>query len=172
MYLSSRITNSIVSRCLLKSFSLPILATRSSTSWSILKINHIAIATPDALKASRLYNDVLKGLKVSQVMPVPDHGVNTVFVEVGSQTKLELLDPLVCDDPNNSPIQSYLKKNTAGGLHHICFEVDDIHAAMSDLKSKKIRLLSEEPKIGAHGKPVVFIHPKDCNGVLIELEQV
>ncbi|XP_065944484.1 methylmalonyl-CoA epimerase, mitochondrial isoform X3 [Magallana gigas] len=99
--------------------------------------------------------------------PQPDHGVYTVFVELG-ETKIELLNPL----GDKSPIQNFLDKNKSGGMHHICIEVDNINEAMKDLKSKGIRLLSEESKIGAHGKPVVFLHPKDCNGVLVELEQV
>ena len=97
---------------------------------------------------------------------LPEHGVTTVFVEL-SNTKLELLHPL----GEKSPIAGYLDKNKAGGIHHICIEVNDIQAAVADVKSKKIRCLSAEPRIGAHGKPVMFLHPKDCNGVLVELEQ-
>ena len=97
---------------------------------------------------------------------LPEHGVTTVFVEL-SNTKLELLHPL----GEKSPIAGYLDKNKAGGIHHICIEVNDIQAAVADVKSKKIRCLSPEPRIGAHGKPVMFLHPKDCNGVLVELEQ-
>ena len=98
-------------------------------------------------------------------MPQKDHGVNTVFVDVGN-TKLELLDQL----GDKSPIKAFLGKNPAGGVHHLCFEVDNIDAAVKDLKNQGVRLLGEI-KIGAHGKPVIFIHPKDCNGILIELEQ-
>lgn len=133
--------------------------------WSLGRLNHVAIATADLDKATALYRDVL-GAKVSPSTPLPEHGVYTVFVELGN-TKLELLYPL----GENSPIKGFLEKNKAGGIHHVCIEVDNIEAAMSHLKSKKIRCLSEEPKIGAHGKPVVFLHPKDCAGVLIELEQ-
>ncbi|XP_045156453.2 methylmalonyl-CoA epimerase, mitochondrial-like isoform X1 [Mercenaria mercenaria] len=134
--------------------------------WKIGKINHIAIATPDIEKTAALYRDVL-GAKVSEKHPQPDHGVYTVFVELGD-TKIELLNPL----GEKSPIQNFLDKNKSGGMHHICLEVDNIKEAMKDLKSKNIRLLSEEPRIGAHGKPVVFLHPKDCNGTLVELEEV
>ncbi|XP_005097435.1 methylmalonyl-CoA epimerase, mitochondrial [Aplysia californica] len=139
---------------------------KDNTPWNLGKINHIALVTPDLDKSTALYRDVLGG-KVSEKQPLPDHGVTTVFVELGD-TKIELLHPL----GEKSPIQSFLKKNASGGMHHICIEVDDIQKAMADLKSKNIRLLSEEPKIGAHGYPVVFLHPKDCDGVLVELEEV
>ena len=98
---------------------------------------------------------------------LPDHGVNVVVLDV-KNTHIELLDHLGMD---NSPITSYLKKNPMGGIHHMCLEVDDINEAIIDLKERGIRLLNETPKIGAHGKPVVFLHPKDCSGVLVELEQ-
>ncbi|XP_069812645.1 methylmalonyl-CoA epimerase, mitochondrial isoform X2 [Dendropsophus ebraccatus] len=133
--------------------------------WNLGRLNHVAIAVPDLEKAKALYQNVL-GAKVSDTVPLPDHGVYTIFVELGN-TKLELLHPL----GQNSPISGFLQKNKAGGMHHICIEVDNIKTAMSDLKQKKIRLLSEEPKTGAHGKPVVFLHPKDCDGVLVELEE-
>ncbi|XP_073474966.1 methylmalonyl-CoA epimerase, mitochondrial [Aquarana catesbeiana] len=133
--------------------------------WKLGRLNHVAIAVPDLEKAKSVYQNVL-GAQVSETVPLPEHGVYTVFVELGN-TKLELLHPL----GQNSPISGFLQKNKAGGMHHICIEVDDIKEAMSDLKKKNIRLLSEEPKIGAHGKPVVFLHPKDCDGVLVELEQ-
>ncbi|KAJ8303892.1 hypothetical protein KUTeg_017475 [Tegillarca granosa] len=136
-----------------------------AANWKIGKINHIAMACPDIEKASALYRDVL-GAKVSEKHPQEEHGVYTVFVELGD-TKIELLTPL----GEKSPIQNFLDKNKNGGMHHICIEVDNIEEAMKDLKAKKIRLLSETSKIGAHGKPVVFLHPKDCNGVLVELEQ-
>ncbi|CAG2163064.1 unnamed protein product [Oppiella nova] len=106
-------------------------------------------------------------MKTSATNAQPDHGVNTVFVDANN-TKVELLDPI---GGNKSPIWSYLQKNTNGGIHHICLDVDDIYAAIDDLKSRGIRLLSESPKTGAHGKDVIFLHPKDCNGVLIELQQ-
>ncbi|XP_006628789.2 methylmalonyl-CoA epimerase, mitochondrial [Lepisosteus oculatus] len=133
--------------------------------WKLGRLNHVAIAVPDLEKATSLYREVL-GARVSETVPLPEHGVYTVFVELGN-TKLELLQPL----GEKSPIAGFLQKNKAGGMHHICIEVDDINAAIMDLKAKKIRTLSDEPRIGAHGKPVMFLHPKDCDGVLVELEQ-
>ncbi|XP_003340036.3 methylmalonyl-CoA epimerase, mitochondrial [Monodelphis domestica] len=133
--------------------------------WNLGRLNHVAIAVPDLQIARSFYRNML-GAQVSEVVPVPEHGVSVVFVELGN-TKLELLHPL----GDESPIESFLKKNKAGGMHHICIEVDDIEAAVTDLKQKKIRILSEKAKIGAHGKPVIFLHPKDCGGVLVELEQ-
>ncbi|KAM8972813.1 methylmalonyl-CoA epimerase, mitochondrial [Pelodytes ibericus] len=133
--------------------------------WKLGRLNHVAIAVPDLEKARSLYENVL-GAKVSETIPLPEHGVYTIFVELGN-TKLELLHPL----GQNSPISGFLQKNKAGGMHHICIEVDNIKGAMADLKTKNIRILSDEPKIGAHGKPVVFLHPKDCDGVLVELEE-
>lgn len=133
--------------------------------WKLGRLNHIAIAVPDIEKATSLYRDVL-GATVSDKVPLPEHGVYTVFVELGN-TKLELLHPL----GEKSPIAGFLQKNKAGGMHHICIEVDDINAAITDLKAKNIRTLSAEPRIGAHGKPVMFLHPKDCDGVLVELEE-
>ncbi|KAJ8343515.1 hypothetical protein SKAU_G00308440 [Synaphobranchus kaupii] len=135
------------------------------TVWKLGRLNHVAIAVPDLEKATALYRDVL-GAQVSATVPLPEHGVYTVFVELGN-TKLELLHPL----GEKSPIAGFLQKNKSGGMHHICMEVDDINAAIVDLKARKIRTLSEEPRIGAHGKPVMFLHPKDCDGVLVELEQ-
>ncbi|XP_050165277.1 methylmalonyl-CoA epimerase, mitochondrial isoform X2 [Myiozetetes cayanensis] len=136
-----------------------------SCLWKLGRLNHVAIAVPDLEKARCLYRDVL-GAQVSEAVALPEHGVYTVFVELGN-TKLELLHPL----GEKSPIASFLQKNKTGGMHHICIEVDDIKAAMTELKKKQMRVLSEEPKIGAHGKPVIFLHPKDCHGVLVELEQ-
>lgn len=135
-------------------------------TWNVLKVNHVAVAVPDLEKISTLYKDIL-GIKTSEPEAQPEHGVYTVFVDVGN-TKIELLLP----HGNKSPISSFLEKNKAGGMHHLCLEIDDIKAAMEDLKQNNIRLLSDEYKIGAHGKPVIFLHPKDCGGVLIELEQV
>jgi methylmalonyl-CoA/ethylmalonyl-CoA epimerase len=104
---------------------------------------------------------------VSGEQGLPEHGVTTVFVDLGN-TKIELLHPL----GEKSPIQGFLDKNSSGGIHHICIEVDDINEAVESLKATgKIRILDPKPKIGAHGKPVVFLHPKDCGGVLLELEQ-
>ncbi|XP_034383588.1 methylmalonyl-CoA epimerase, mitochondrial [Cyclopterus lumpus] len=133
--------------------------------WKLGRLNHIAIAVPDMEKATALYRDVL-GATVSEQVPLPEHGVYTVFVELGN-TKLELLHPL----GEKSPIAGFLLKNKSGGMHHICIEVDNINAAIADLKEKNIRTLSAEPRIGAHGKPVMFLHPKDCDGVLVELEE-
>ncbi|KAI5619744.1 methylmalonyl-CoA epimerase, mitochondrial [Silurus asotus] len=147
------------------SSSLPISQSFSSCLWKLGRLNHVAIAVPDLEKATALYRDVL-GAQVSDTVPLPEHGVYTVFVELGN-TKLELLHPL----GEKSPISGFLQKNKAGGMHHICIEVDDIHSAIADLKAKNIRLLSPEPRIGAHGKPVMFLHPKDCDGVLVEIEQ-
>ncbi|XP_055980583.1 methylmalonyl-CoA epimerase, mitochondrial [Sorex fumeus] len=133
--------------------------------WKLGRLNHVAIAVPDLEKAKAFYQNVL-GAEVSEAVPLPEHGVSVVFVSLGN-TKMELLHPLGTD----SPIEGFLQKNKVGGIHHVCIEVDDINAAVLDLKKKKIRILSEEAKIGAHGKPVIFLHPKDCGGVLVELEQ-
>ncbi|GAB1604935.1 methylmalonyl-CoA epimerase, mitochondrial-like [Argonauta hians] len=135
-------------------------------AWKLGKINHIAIAVADLDKAVSLYKDVL-GAKVSSKQDLPEHGVTTAFIELGD-TKIELLYPL----GKKSPINNFLEKNKNGGMHHICIEVDDIEKAIKDLRSKNIRLLSEKAKIGAHGKPVIFAHPKDCDGVLVEFEQL
>ncbi|XP_046650440.1 methylmalonyl-CoA epimerase, mitochondrial-like [Daphnia pulicaria] len=133
--------------------------------WKLGRLNHIAIATPDLAKSASLYKNIL-GADISEPQHLPNHGVTTVFVNLGN-TKLELLHPL----GEKSPIQGFLDKNKSGGLHHICIEVDNIHNAMKELKAKGIRCLTDEPRIGAHEKPVVFLHPKDCAGVLVELEQ-
>ena len=130
------------------------------------RLNHVAIAVPDLAVAARQYADVL-GAKVRAPQDEPDHGVTVVFIELPN-TKIELLHPL----GENSPISAYLAKNPAGGIHHICYEVDDILAARDRLLAAGARILgSGEPKIGAHGKPVLFLHPKDFNGCLLELEQ-
>lgn len=129
------------------------------------RLNHVAIAVPNLENSAAFYKNVLQA-KVSDAMDLPEHGVTTIFVEL-ENTKFELLHPLGA----NSPIQNFLDKNKTGGIHHVCLEVKDIHAAMKQMKEKKIRCLSGEPKIGAHNKPVVFLHPKDCGGVLVELEQ-
>jgi len=138
---------------------------RHNHTWKLGKLNHVAIAVTDLDKSIAMYRDVL-GAVVSDPEPQEEHGVYTVFVELGD-TKIELLYPL----GENSPIEGFLKKNPSGGIHHICMEVTDIRAAMKTLKESGVRLLAEEPKIGAHGKPVVFLHPKDCGGVLTELEE-
>ncbi len=131
------------------------------------RLNHVAIAVPDMAAAAAVYRDTLGG-KVSAAVPQPAHGVTTVFVELPN-TKIELLEPLGAD----SPILGFLAKNPAGGMHHVCYEVDDIIAARDQLKAQGARVIgSGEPKIGAHGKPVLFLHPKDFCGTLVELEQV
>lgn len=135
-------------------------------NWKVVKVNHVAMATLELDKLTRFYRDTL-GLKVSEAVPQKEHGVTTVFVDVGN-TKFELLLPL----GDKSPIANFLEKNKGGGAHHVCIEVDDIEAAVADLKKKGVRMLAEATKIGAHGKPVMFLHPKDCGGVLVELEQV
>jgi methylmalonyl-CoA/ethylmalonyl-CoA epimerase len=130
------------------------------------RLNHVAIAVPDLAAASRLYAGTL-GAEVSGPLPQPDHGVTVVFVTLPN-TKIELLEPLGAD----SPIAAFLARNPAGGVHHICYEVDDIRAARDRLKASGARVLGDgEPKTGAHGKPVLFLHPKDFLGSLIELEQ-
>ena len=130
------------------------------------RLNHVAIAVPDLAAASALYRDTL-GAKVSAPLPQPTHGVTVVFVELPN-TKIELLHPL----GDNSPIAGFLQKNASGGIHHVCYEVDDIYAARDRLKAAGARVLGDgEPKTGAHDKPVLFLHPKDFCGTLIELEQ-
>jgi methylmalonyl-CoA/ethylmalonyl-CoA epimerase len=131
---------------------------------SIGKLNHVAIATLDLEKATALYRDTL-GAKVSKPAAQPEHGVTTVFVELPG-SKIELLAPL----GDASPIANFLKRHPEGGIHHVCFEVADIAAARDRLTAAGARALGEI-KIGAHGKPVLFLHPKDFGGVLIELEQ-
>jgi len=131
------------------------------------RLNHIAIAVRDLAAASALYRDTL-GAKVSDPLPQPEHGVTVVFIELPN-AKVELLEPLGA----GSPIAKFLEKNPDGGMHHICYEVDDILAARDRLKAHGARVLGDgEPKIGAHGKPVLFLHPKDFCGTLVEIEQV
>ncbi|MFG1300103.1 methylmalonyl-CoA epimerase [Xanthobacter sp. V3C-3] len=130
------------------------------------RLNHVAIAVRDIAAASALYRDTL-GADVSAAEPQEEHGVTTVFVTLPN-TKIEFLEPL----GENSPIAKFLERNPDGGIHHICYEVDDIIVARDQLKAKGARVLgSGDPKIGAHGKPVLFLHPKDFNGTLVELEQ-
>ena len=130
------------------------------------RLNHVAIATTDLAKAASVYRDVL-GAKVSEPVPQPEHGVTTIFVELPG-SKIELLAPL----GDHSPIANFLGRNPGGGVHHLCFEVDDIVAARDRLLAQGARLAgSPEPKTGAHGKQVLFLHPKDFIGTLIELEQ-
>jgi methylmalonyl-CoA/ethylmalonyl-CoA epimerase len=131
------------------------------------RINHIAIAVPDLGAAVAKYRDQL-GAHVGQAQPLPEHGVTVVFIETGN-TKVELLEAL----GERSPIRTFLAKNPNGGMHHICFEVPDIDAAIAQLQAKGARILGEGvPSVGAHGNRVVFLHPKDFDGTLIELEQV
>ncbi|HEX6956983.1 MAG TPA: methylmalonyl-CoA epimerase [Ferrovibrio sp.] len=130
------------------------------------KLNHVAIAVPDLRAAAALYANTL-GATVSEPVDQPAHGVTVVFVDLPN-TKIELLHPL----GEGSPIAGFLERNPAGGIHHICYEVDDIVAARDHLKASGARVLGDgEPKIGAHDKPVLFLHPKDFCGTLIELEQ-
>ncbi len=131
------------------------------------RLNHVAIAVKDLAKATAIYKDAL-GAKVTAPTEQPEHGVTVVFVELPN-TKIEFLEPL----GENSPIAKYLEKNPDGGIHHVCYEVDDILAARDQLKAQGARVLGDgNPKIGAHGKPVLFLHPKDFCGTLTELEQV
>ena len=131
------------------------------------KLNHIAIATPNLDEATKTYANIL-GVKISVPLDQFDHGVRVVFIELPN-TKIELLEPL----GENSPIEKFLEKNKKGGIHHICFEVEDIDHAILRLKKDGATVLGDgKAKIGAHGKPVIFLHPKDFNGSLIELEEV
>jgi methylmalonyl-CoA/ethylmalonyl-CoA epimerase len=131
------------------------------------RLNHVAIAVPDLESAAAQYRNTL-GARVGAPQDEPDHGVTVVFIELPN-TKIELLYPL----GDASPIAGFLEKNPSGGIHHLCYEVEDILAARDRLKAEGARVLGTgDPKIGAHGKPVLFLHPKDFNGTLIELEQV
>ncbi len=131
------------------------------------KLNHIAIATPKLDEAVKTYKNIL-GVKISSPIDQIDHGVKVVFIELPN-TKIELLEPL----GEKSPIENFLEKNKKGGIHHICFEVEDINRAILSLEKDGATVLGNgEAKIGAHGNPVIFLHPKDFNGTLIELEEV
>ena len=130
------------------------------------RLNHVAIAVPDLAAASAVYRDRL-GANLSEPQALPEHGVTVVFIDTGN-SKIELLEPL----GEGSPIAAFLEKNPAGGMHHICYEVDDILIARDRLKAAGARVLGDgDPKVGAHGKPVLFLHPKDFLGTLVELEQ-
>jgi len=130
------------------------------------RLNHVAIAVRDIAQAAEVYRDIL-GARVSEVVPQPEHGVSTVFITLPN-AKIELLEPLGA----GSPIEKFLERNPDGGIHHLCYEVDDIQAARERLKAIGARVLGDgEPKIGAHGKPVLFLHPKDFCGTLVEIEQ-
>ena len=131
------------------------------------RLNHVAIAVPDLAAATATYRDTL-GATVTSPQALPEHGVTVVFIELPN-TKIELLEPLGAD----STISAFLAKNPSGGMHHVCYEVEDILAARDQLKASGARVLGDgNPKIGAHGKPVLFLHPKDFAGTLVELEQV
>ena len=130
------------------------------------RLNHVALAVRDIARASKIYRDAL-GAQISAQVAQPDHGVTTVFITLPN-TKIELLEPLGSD----SPISKFLERNPDGGIHHVCYEVADIRTACDKLKAQGARVLGDgEPKVGAHGKPVLFLHPKDFCGTLIELEQ-
>jgi methylmalonyl-CoA/ethylmalonyl-CoA epimerase len=130
------------------------------------RLNHVAIAVRDLAKASQIYREML-GADVSDPVPQPDHGVTTVFITLAN-TKVELMAPLGHD----SPIAKFLERNPDGGIHHVCYEVEDIRAARDHLRRRGARVLGDgEPKTGAHGKPVLFLHPKDFCGALVEIEQ-
>src|SRR5262249_12620593 len=130
------------------------------------RLNHVAVAVRDLAKAAQVYRDSL-GAEVSAAVPQPDHGVTTVFVALPN-TKIELLAPL----GEGSPIAKFLERNPDGGIHHVCYEVDDIEQARARLEAQGARVLGDgRPRIGAHGKPVLFLHPKDFCGTLVELEQ-
>ena len=130
------------------------------------RLNHVAIVVPDLAAAAARYRDAL-GAELSEPLPLPEHGVTVVFVELPN-SKIELLEPLGAD----SPVRGFLDKNPAGGMHHLCCEVDDIIAARDRLRAAGAHVLGDgEPKTGAHGKPVLFLHPKDFCGTLIEIEQ-
>jgi len=130
------------------------------------RLNHVAIAVPDLARAASVYRDVL-GASVTEPQALPEHGVTVVFIDTGN-TKIELLEPL----GEGSPIAAFLDKNPSGGMHHVCYEVDDILAARDRLAASGARILGDgSPRIGAHGKPVLFLHPKDFQGTLVELEQ-
>jgi len=131
------------------------------------RLNHIAIAVPDLAVAAARYRDML-GAKVGEPQALPEHGVTVVFIDTGN-SKVELLEAL----GEGSPIASFLEKNPAGGMHHICYEVPDILAAIDQLTRSGARILGDgKPRIGAHGNPVIFLHPKDFDGTLVELEEV
>ncbi len=131
------------------------------------KLNHVAIVVPDLAAAAAMYKQTLGG-NVTEPVDLPDHGVTTVFVELPN-TKIELLHPL----GEASPVQKFLDNNPTGGMHHVCYEVEDIHAAIAHLEKEGARVLGDgKPSIGAHGLPVVFLHPKDFCGTLVELEEV
>jgi len=130
-------------------------------------LNHVALVVSDLAEASRHWKDML-GATLSEPLALPEHGVTVIFIDLPN-TRIELLEPL----GDNSPVSRFLEKHTGGGLHHICLEVEDIIQARDDLQRKGARILGDgEPKIGAHGNPVIFMHPSNFHGTLIELEEV
>ena len=153
-------------KLLTKRTGVGICSRASKSHFNLEKLNHIAIAVPDIHKSVEFYSKALNA-KCSNIEEQPTHGVSTVFIDVGGDTKIELITPL----GDNSPIAAFLEKNKSGGLHHICIDVDDIDEAVEQLKANNVRTLTKTTKIGAHGRPVIFLHPKDCNGVLLELQQ-
>lgn len=128
------------------------------------RLNHVAIAVPNLKSAMERYKAL--GANISQPQALPEHGVTVVFIDVGN-TKIELLEPL----GDASPLMSFLQKNPEGGIHHVCLETDDVEAKRKDIEQKGLRVLGQGYKIGAHGLPVIFVHPKDMGGVLLEFEQ-
>jgi methylmalonyl-CoA/ethylmalonyl-CoA epimerase len=139
---------------------------RSPRAAMIGRLNHVAIVVPDLAAASAVYREVL-GARISEPHALPTHGVTVVFVELPN-TKIELLEPL----GEGSPVRAFLERNPSGGMHHLCYEVDDIIAARDRLRAEGARVLGDgEPRLGAHDKPALFLHPKDFCGTLIELEQ-
>ncbi|KAJ5075120.1 methylmalonyl-coa epimerase [Anaeramoeba ignava] len=134
-------------------------------NFEIGRFNHIAIAVPDLKKAGEMYKNTF-GAEISEIMHLPEHGVSTIFVKLAN-TKIELLHPL----GEKSPIKGFLEKNPMGGIHHMCLEVENIQKAIKQMEKSNIKTIGKEPKIGAHNKPVIFLHPKSVGGVLIELEQ-
>jgi len=148
------------------SIRLMVLPAKLPVSQMIGKLNHVAIVVPDLKAGAAIYRDTL-GARVSEPLDLPEHGVTTVFVELPN-TKIELLHPL----GGESPLTRFLEKNPGGGMHHICYEVDDIQVSAKELREAGARILGDgQTKIGAHGKPVLFLHPKDFCGTLVELEQ-
>ncbi|TGZ64830.1 hypothetical protein CRM22_006139 [Opisthorchis felineus] len=132
--------------------------------WKVTGLNHVAMVVPDVEKAATFYRDTF-GVQVDKPFTAEAHGVHVAFVHMGN-TKIELISPI----DEHSPVAKFLERNKSGGLHHICVEVDDLRGAVEGIKKKNLRFLAPEPKVGACGLPVIFMHPKDANGVLIELE--
>ncbi|CAH8555507.1 unnamed protein product [Schistosoma curassoni] len=160
------VINSIEMLCKINPVLRSLVRLSGNNSWKITKLNHVAIAVPDLEKAASFYRDILR-VEVSEPKPIKEHGVTTVFVRLDN-LNIELIQPL----GDNSPISKFIESNKNGGLHHLCIEVDNIYNCLKHLKDRNIRTLSAEPKIGASGVPVLFLHPKDTCSVLHELEHV